>query len=114
MTQKEREKITDLKKCNFREMCEFFKEESEKRKNRSKEEKLVHTTFLLNLGALSIFLIRRDHRLYVVLVGRVFAHALGAFVVWHFSLPSMNCFSIIRRLLFSPCKLCFPRTNYFN
>ncbi|XP_053400994.1 DNA topoisomerase I, mitochondrial-like [Mercenaria mercenaria] len=40
MTTEEREKITDLKKCNFREMCEFFKEESEKRKNRSKEEKL--------------------------------------------------------------------------
>ena len=41
MTQKEKEKITDLKKCNFRDMCEFFKEESEKRKNRSKQEKLV-------------------------------------------------------------------------
>lgn len=39
MTQKERETITDLKKCNFREMCEYFKGESEKRKNRSKEEK---------------------------------------------------------------------------
>lgn len=41
MTSKEKEKITDLKKCNFRDMCEFFKAESEKRKNRSKEEKLV-------------------------------------------------------------------------
>jgi len=57
MTQKEREKITDLKKCNFREMCEFFKEESEKRKNRSKEEKLVHATFFLNsqLGSSQYF-----------------------------------------------------------
>ncbi|XP_060587266.1 LOW QUALITY PROTEIN: DNA topoisomerase I, mitochondrial-like [Ruditapes philippinarum] len=40
MTTEEREKLKDLKKCNFREMCEYFKEESEKRKNRSKEEKL--------------------------------------------------------------------------
>ncbi|KAL4234981.1 DNA topoisomerase 1 [Mactra antiquata] len=40
MTASERETITNLKKCNFREMCEYFKEESEKRKNRSKEEKL--------------------------------------------------------------------------
>ena len=41
MTPAEKEKITDLKKCNFREMCEFFKAESEKRKNRTKEEKKV-------------------------------------------------------------------------
>ncbi|XP_052815915.1 DNA topoisomerase I, mitochondrial-like [Mya arenaria] len=40
MTLKEKEKITDLKKCNFKDMCEYFKLESEKRKNRSKEEKL--------------------------------------------------------------------------
>ena len=41
MTPAEKEKITDLKKCNFRDMCEFFKAESEKRKNRTKEEKKV-------------------------------------------------------------------------
>lgn len=41
MTQKEKEIITDLKKCNFRDMCEYFKAESEKRKNRTKEEKQV-------------------------------------------------------------------------
>jgi len=49
-----------------------------------------HFFSTLNDGALSIFLIRKDHRFYVVLVGRVFAHALGAFVVWHLSLPSME------------------------
>ena len=41
MTAEEKEKITDLKKCNFREICEYFKQESEKRKNRTKEEKKV-------------------------------------------------------------------------
>ncbi|XP_052230549.1 DNA topoisomerase I, mitochondrial-like isoform X7 [Dreissena polymorpha] len=40
MTPEEKKKIKDLKKCNFRDMCEYFKQESEKRKNRSKEEKL--------------------------------------------------------------------------
>lgn len=39
MSAEEKEKITDLKKCNFREICEYFKQESEKRKNRTKEEK---------------------------------------------------------------------------
>jgi DNA topoisomerase IB len=32
-----------FKKCDFREMFEYFKEEAEKRKNMSKEEKLVRT-----------------------------------------------------------------------
>ena len=41
MTAEEKEKITDLKKCNFREICDYFKAESEKRKNRTKEEKKV-------------------------------------------------------------------------
>ncbi|RWS14571.1 DNA topoisomerase 1-like protein [Dinothrombium tinctorium] len=39
MTDKERELITDLKKCDFREMHQYFKEESEKRKQMTKEEK---------------------------------------------------------------------------
>lgn len=41
MTAKEKEKISDFKKCNFKEMCEYFKKISEERKNRSKEEKNV-------------------------------------------------------------------------
>ena len=41
MTKEEREIITDLKRCNFREMCDYFKEQSEKRKNMSKDEKAV-------------------------------------------------------------------------
>lgn len=41
MTSKERELISDLKKCNFKEMAVYFKEKSEERKNMSKEEKLV-------------------------------------------------------------------------
>lgn len=40
MTSKEKDKITDLKKCNFKPICEYFKGVSEKNKNRTKEEKL--------------------------------------------------------------------------
>ncbi|XP_055639577.1 DNA topoisomerase I, mitochondrial isoform X1 [Toxorhynchites rutilus septentrionalis] len=40
MTSGEREKIKDLKKCNFRYMKKFFDELSEKNRNRTKEEKL--------------------------------------------------------------------------
>jgi DNA topoisomerase I len=39
MTDKERKMITDLKKCNFQEVFEYFKKKSEERKNMSKEEK---------------------------------------------------------------------------
>lgn len=39
MTTSERELIRDLKKCNFKDMAEYFKLKSEERKNRSKEEK---------------------------------------------------------------------------
>lgn len=41
MTKKEREIITDLPKCNFRYMQAFFQEQSEKNRNRTKEEKLA-------------------------------------------------------------------------
>lgn len=41
MTQGERELIVDLKKCDFRDMHAFFMQQSEDRKNRSKEEKLA-------------------------------------------------------------------------
>ena len=41
MTSEEKAKLTDLKKCNFRELHTFFMEESEKRKNRTKEEREV-------------------------------------------------------------------------
>ena len=39
MTAEERETITDLRKCNFVEIDRYFKEQSEIRKNRTKEEK---------------------------------------------------------------------------
>ena len=39
MTEKERDKIRDLSKCDFSEINEYFKKVSEERKNRSKEEK---------------------------------------------------------------------------
>ena len=41
MTSEEKGKITDLKKCNFTEMSEYFKAQSEARKAMSKEDKLV-------------------------------------------------------------------------
>uniref|UniRef100_A0A182YKJ6 DNA topoisomerase I n=1 Tax=Anopheles stephensi TaxID=30069 RepID=A0A182YKJ6_ANOST len=39
MTQHERERITDLRKCNFRPMAAYFAEQAEKNRNRTKEEK---------------------------------------------------------------------------
>ncbi|RWS21773.1 DNA topoisomerase 1-like protein, partial [Leptotrombidium deliense] len=39
MSKDEKELITDLKKCDFREINEYFKEQSEKRKQMTKEEK---------------------------------------------------------------------------
>lgn len=41
MTSEEKAKISDLKKCNFSEMSEYFKAQSEARKAMTKEEKLV-------------------------------------------------------------------------
>ena len=41
MTSEEKAKITDLNKCNFTEMYEYFKAQSEARKQMSKAEKLV-------------------------------------------------------------------------
>ncbi|XP_077982334.1 DNA topoisomerase I, mitochondrial-like [Glandiceps talaboti] len=41
MTHEERQKITDLKKCDFREFNDYYKMKSEERKNMSKEEKLA-------------------------------------------------------------------------
>ena len=39
MTEKEKEKLRDLSKCDFSEINEYFKKVSEERKGRSKEEK---------------------------------------------------------------------------
>ncbi|XP_044750528.1 DNA topoisomerase I, mitochondrial isoform X1 [Coccinella septempunctata] len=39
MTEKERSKITDLNKCNFKQMHAFFMDQAEKNRNRTKEEK---------------------------------------------------------------------------
>lgn len=41
MTDKERKLITDLTKCNFKPMADYFTEKSEERKAMSKEEKKV-------------------------------------------------------------------------
>ena len=41
MTMGEREIITDLKSCNFKEMLAYFKDQSEAKKNKTKEEKNV-------------------------------------------------------------------------
>lgn len=41
MTSEERGKITDLKKCDFSEMNEYFKAQSEARKAMTKDAKLV-------------------------------------------------------------------------
>lgn len=49
MTSEEKSVITDLNKCDFSEMSEYFKAQSEARKQMSKEEKQV---CLLQSGAL--------------------------------------------------------------
>lgn len=41
MTAEERAKIVDLAQCDFRAVHEYYKEVSERNKNRSKEEKAV-------------------------------------------------------------------------
>lgn len=41
MTSEEKSKITDLNKCDFSEMGEYFKAQSEARKAMTKDEKLV-------------------------------------------------------------------------
>ena len=45
MSKQEKEIITDLKRCNFTEMNEYFKIKNEERKNMSKEAKLVGHDF---------------------------------------------------------------------
>uniref|UniRef100_A0A3Q0S205 DNA topoisomerase I n=1 Tax=Amphilophus citrinellus TaxID=61819 RepID=A0A3Q0S205_AMPCI len=47
MTSEERAKITDLKKCDFTEMSEYFKAQSEARKSMSKEDKQVKNERIL-------------------------------------------------------------------
>lgn len=41
MTAEEKAKLTDLKKCDFSEMSDYFKAQSEARKAMTKDEKLV-------------------------------------------------------------------------
>lgn len=41
MTDKEKKIITELRKCNFKDMARYFQEKSEERKAMSKEEKKV-------------------------------------------------------------------------
>lgn len=41
MTSEEKATVTDLKKCNFTEMSEYFKAQSEARKAMTKEQKQV-------------------------------------------------------------------------
>lgn len=52
MTSEEKSKITDLKKCDFSEMSDYFKAQSEARKAMSKEQKLVSNLQLLGLLSL--------------------------------------------------------------
>ena len=53
MTKQERETITDLKKCNFTELNEYFNVKNEDRKNMSKEAKQVGYDFVFFLLVLS-------------------------------------------------------------
>lgn len=53
MTSEERGKISDLKKCNFSEMNEYFKAQSEARKAMTKDEKLV-SRYVFSLSVRSL------------------------------------------------------------
>ena len=60
-----------------------------------------------------IILVIRDHGVYVVYIWKKSsAHALGASVVWHPSLPLMNSFNKTEAVFFS-CRLCFLRAFPF-
>ena len=62
-----------------------------------------------------IFLVLRDHGVYMFVVyiwKWSSAHALGASVVWHHSLPLMNSFNKTDAAVFS-CRLCFLRAFPF-
>ena len=48
MSSEEKAKITDLNKCDFNEMNDHFKAQSEARKAMSKEQKLVSYTSPIN------------------------------------------------------------------
>lgn len=51
MTNDEKNTITNLSKCDFTQMSQYFKAQSEARKQMSKEEKLVWSSAKLeNLG----------------------------------------------------------------
>lgn len=54
MTSDEKSVITDLNKCDFSEMNEYFKAQSEARKQMSKEEKQV-SLHLWGLWVLQLF-----------------------------------------------------------
>lgn len=49
MTSEEKSRISDLNKCNFTEMSEYFKVQSEARKQMSKEEKQVRFAIRVSL-----------------------------------------------------------------
>uniref|UniRef100_A0A8C2DNF0 DNA topoisomerase I DNA binding eukaryotic-type domain-containing protein n=1 Tax=Cyprinus carpio TaxID=7962 RepID=A0A8C2DNF0_CYPCA len=50
MTSEEKSKITELKKCDFTEMHEYFKAQSEARKQMSKEEKQISVSLHCQLN----------------------------------------------------------------
>ncbi len=59
MTDEEKVKMTDLKKCNFSEMSEYFKAQSEARKAMSKEEKQV--SFYYTISELHLINLRNQN-----------------------------------------------------
>uniref|UniRef100_A0A8C2BMX4 DNA topoisomerase I n=1 Tax=Cyprinus carpio TaxID=7962 RepID=A0A8C2BMX4_CYPCA len=58
MTSEEKSKLTDLNKCDFSEMSEYFKAQSEARKAMTKEEKLENERLLQEYG----FCIMDNHK----------------------------------------------------
>lgn len=58
MTPEEKEVITDLSKCNFRRMYEYFVKKSEERKAMSKEEKKVNEVRYIDVCPLCVGIVQ--------------------------------------------------------
>ena len=65
MTKEEKAEITDLTKCNFKQMAAYFKDLSERRKNKTKEEKQVSSMKQI-AGLILVLCLANERRCYFV------------------------------------------------
>ena len=82
MNKEEKELITDLRRCNFKEIHEYYKAQTEIRKNRSKEEKLVRT-----------FLVFYQTQLLLLIAVKRLWLLLGT--SWFFTIQELDCIGAV-------------------